>query len=652
MSFRGRLFVFFTIIVIVPMAAVAVVLFRITSDSETGKADARIAQGLQTALRIYETSVSQARPALRRVARDPQFVRAMTRGGRRRVNRRARALLGSERVNEIAFFDTDGRRVGGARRGPSVAFATAAPSTDGRGRLGTLAVSQTSAREYVDVAERLTGLQIRVVRGDRPLASSLDEFRALPAESGRLEINGTDYRARYQPIRTEPMPPVAVGVLDRVDTAAIRNSRLVIAGFLLAFLVLALLSSIVGVARGLQRQLAEFLKAAQRLGRGNFDQPVPIHGRDEFASLGAEFNKMSEELASHIAELERKRAELEDAIRRVGEAVAAGLDRQGIVDLTVRTAIEACAADAGRALPIDLRKMERAEIGVSEDAELAKALEAAERAAFEIHPGVGRELLAGLEYDTGTDGTPDYKPSILDVGEVHAMAAPMRARIAGGRDVDYVGVVSIARRRRAFTDEERELFTYLVGQAAVSIENVELHETIQQQAVTDELTGLVNVRRFQEQLDQEIERSERFRTPMSLVMIDIDNFKSVNDNYGHQQGDLVLVEVARTLRRLSRDVDVPARYGGEEMAVILPQTDLPGAELSAERMRAAIEGMTIHRLDGKGLLPITASFGVAEFPGQAAEKKGLIGAADAALYRAKRGGKNRVERAEAEPAAR
>jgi diguanylate cyclase (GGDEF)-like protein len=232
------------------------------------------------------------------------------------------------------------------------------------------------------------------------------------------------------------------------------------------------------------------------------------------------------------------------------------------------------------------------------------------------------------------------------------MALPMRARLAGGSDIDFVGVISIARRGREFTEQERDLFAYLAGQATLSIENVDLHETVQEQAITDELTGLFNVRQFHSRLENEIERAERFGTPLALVMLDIDRFKSVNDTYGHPQGDRVLVEVARVLRRLSRDVDLPARYGGEEMAVVLPQTDLAGAEQGAERMREAIEAMQIQRLDGGGLLRITASFGVASFPGHAAGKSGLIAAADGALYRAKRGGRNRVERAEAEAAAR
>ncbi len=207
-----------------------------------------------------------------------------------------------------------------------------------------------------------------------------------------------------------------------------------------------------------------------------------------------------------------------------------------------------------------------------------------------------------------------------------------------------MGVITIARRGRPFDDSEAELFAYLGGQAAVSIENADLHETVQRQAVTDELTGLNNLRQFDDLLAGEIERSRRFNQPVGLVMLDIDDFKAVNDTFGHQQGDIVLSKVARVLRELSRDIDEPARYGGEEMAVILPQTDLDGAELAAERMRQAIEALRIERIDGEAPLGVTASFGVASLPQCAKDKEALIAEADAALYRAKRGGKNAVRR--------
>ena len=358
---------------------------------------------------------------------------------------------------------------------------------------------------------------------------------------------------------------------------------------------------------------------------------------------------MSRELEAKIQEVESKRRELEETIRRVGDAFAAGLDRQGLLELAVRTAVEACDADAGRAAPIDARRMHAVHIGGSHD-RLMRAITAAEREAFAIREDNVAELLANLEPQTSDQPVEQHRPTAATIDGVHALAGPLRARVGAGSDIDYVGVISIVREGQDFNETERDLFAYLVGQAAVSIENANLHETVQHQAVTDELTGLFNVRHFQESLDNEIERSRRFNSAVGLAMLDIDDFKRVNDTYGHQQGDLVLLEVARCLRSLSRDIDEPARYGGEELAVILPQTDLSGAELLAERMRATIAALEIKRLDGKGVLRVTASFGVASLPQSAGGKESLIAAADAALYRAKRAGKNRVERAEPAPA--
>ena len=209
--------------------------------------------------------------------------------------------------------------------------------------------------------------------------------------------------------------------------------------------------------------------------------------------------------------------------------------------------------------------------------------------------------------------------------------------------------MSVSRSGADFTKGERDLFNYLAGQAAVSIENVDLHELVQMQAVTDELTGLFNHRRFQEVIEAEVERAERFDQPLGLLMLDIDDFKRINDTYGHQQGDIVLREVARVLREQARQVDEPARYGGEEMAVALPQTDLEGTFLLAERVRESIEALRVVRLDGGDPLMVTASFGVAAVPESAHGTERLIAAADAALYAAKRAGKNRTVRAEATP---
>ncbi|MBA2506952.1 MAG: diguanylate cyclase [Thermoleophilaceae bacterium] len=629
MSFRGRLSLFFTIIVVVPMVAVALVLFSLTADSETGKSDARIAQALQVAIALSAQERREARQPLARVARDPELGRALASGNAAAIERRFGQLRSEQPT--IAAIVLDRARGGDVRSGTrnAVAFATAAPTTTAGRRVGTLGVSVTSARRLAEQTRRQTRLDSRILIGDRVAASTLRERGTRRATDGDVDVDGVPYRGRFQAIRSSVGPTERVGVFEesRQLGESVSQSRFLIGGILLAFLLLSLVSSVF-VVRALQGQVDQFLQAARRLGQGDFSRPVPIQGSDEFALLGQEFNEMAKQLEAKIEEVEGKRRELEQSIRRVGEAFAAGLDRQGIVDLAMDTAMNACAAEAGRAVPIDKRSMKASYVGEDSD-RMRAAMERAEARALE-----------------GTD------PVVAsEANEVHALAVPLRAQLSQDEEQSNVGVLSIARSGEAFIAADRDLFAYLAGQAAVSIENADLHETVQEQAVTDTLTGLHNLRHFHETLDGEVERSRRFGTDTGLAMLDIDNFKRVNDTYGHQQGDLVLQEVAGVLRELSRDIDEPARYGGEEMVVVLPQTDLGGAELLAERMRAAIEDLVIDRLDGDGTLKVTASFGVASLPSTAAERDDLIAAADAALYKAKRSGKNRVERAEAAPAA-
>ncbi|NGZ86585.1 GGDEF domain-containing protein [Duganella aceris] len=165
---------------------------------------------------------------------------------------------------------------------------------------------------------------------------------------------------------------------------------------------------------------------------------------------------------------------------------------------------------------------------------------------------------------------------------------------------------------------------------------------LEELATTDELTGLHNRRSLLHRLKFETARAKRFRSPLSAVMIDLDHFKQINDDHGHAVGDQVLANVGRLLRESVRVIDIPGRYGGEELCVILPNTPLEGACKFAETLRAKLEAQLHYA--GPRLLPVTASFGVGSFDHmEIADAESLLRQADTALYRAKHAGRNRVE---------
>jgi len=210
---------------------------------------------------------------------------------------------------------------------------------------------------------------------------------------------------------------------------------------------------------------------------------------------------------------------------------------------------------------------------------------------------------------------------------------------------------------RRFTEKETALCVALGEQAAVAIHNAQLYSrlqeqktTIERQATTDALTGLWNHRCFWDRLRDEVARGRRYDHPLSLLMLDLDDFKTVNDRFGHMAGDQVLRAVGQVLREQVRQgVDIPARYGGEEFAVILPHTQSTldegtapdGAVTTAERIRRAIAGLR-PPTDKGGSAGVTVSIGVATLPAHAADAEGLVSRADQALYEAKRRSKDRV----------
>jgi len=197
-----------------------------------------------------------------------------------------------------------------------------------------------------------------------------------------------------------------------------------------------------------------------------------------------------------------------------------------------------------------------------------------------------------------------------------------------------------SRRARAFGDSVRSTLEVLASHVAVSLANARMLKTLEELATRDGLTGLYNKRALMDIASAKLKSAARFKKPLSLLVCDIDHFKKVNDTYGHDVGDQVIKGFGEVLRRVKRDTDAVARFGGEEFVVVCEETEERGAAQLAERIRTELEATTFH--SDLGPLKVTCSVGVAPFPGAGANWEALFKATDEALYASKRGGRNRV----------
>jgi diguanylate cyclase (GGDEF)-like protein len=410
-----------------------------------------------------------------------------------------------------------------------------------------------------------------------------------PSRTTTASISGAQYRVLVAGTLQE-QPAATLGVVSpqsAIDAANWSSERRLLFGLIGSLILVALVAYIEG--RAIVGTIRRLVEAARAIARGDLKQRVPAQGRDELALLGRTFNAMASQLQTRLDELEAERARLRDAIARFGDVLGATHDVDQLRRAVVETAVEATGAAGG--------------------------------------------LLLGESGEAVQSGRPDKGRDRIEV--------PLRA----GR-VSFGSLILFG---EAFDEDARMNATSLAAQAVIALDNARLHGIVERQARVDGLTGLANRRACEDQLAAELSRVQRFGGPLAVVIADLDDFKEVNDRLGHPAGDVVLREFARTLEEGIRDIDLASRWGGEEFVLLLPGTDIAGAFSVADRIRGALENRLVFTPEGEPI-PVTASFGVAGFP-EATSAQALLAAADAALYEAKRAGKNGVA-ASHEPATR
>ncbi|MEU4367824.1 sensor domain-containing diguanylate cyclase [Micromonospora chersina] len=671
MTLRGRLTAAFLTVVLGPVLLGAFFVGSTLSAVDRGRATERLglaAAGVRTSVDALCQQLRAAADAVALVADPAARPRA------------ADQVVGRGLAAAVQIVDTAGRTsyatIGGpagpwqdcaadAATGPVRALAARVRLRDPAGAdLGTVAAAQPVDPAFVARLAAVTGVEVTLLDDPGRITHTTEdrEVRAAVLAAAR-EADGdrvTDtadgrYVRRVGPSPGQPLPLV-------LSVPGERPPGLYAA--LVGAVVLAALLAVLAawrLARVTTRPLVELAGAVDRVAHGDLTARVPVRSRDEIGRLAAAFNRMTRETGSYVAALTSSRDQLRGHLTVLGDTLASTHDLQRILRVILHSAIAATGARAGAVLLLDGDGVLVGQCVEGLDGRWPTG-DPTDPATLRVPVGAG---VLGTVAATGEPLRGRWEPVDPPTGEPSCetyvavpFAAPRGAEPRGGPDRPghppadddaaeccALGVLALYDRPGADEFDDGDLVTLrtFAGHAAVAVENVRVHEEAQRLSLTDPLTGLWNYRYLRESIRREVERANRFGRMLSVLALDLDRFKDVNDTWGHAAGDAVLVEFARRVRGEIREVDLAFRQGGEEFVVLLPETDARGATIVAERLGSVVRDQPV-RVEGHTgepiAVPVTVSIGIAVYPDHAAGGQQVLDAADDALYAAKAAGRD------------
>jgi diguanylate cyclase (GGDEF)-like protein len=653
-SLQRRLTLFFILIVIVPLGAAGFVVENIVVDLVANRAESALGPAVNSVVARYNERVSVL-PDLTRasLSQNEDFAVAIEEDDRVKTDAfLEERLLNTNGLDFLVALDPGFEIAGAAGTAGQFLPGFSPPSFDeimatntvGPGFVRTEPIRVDSPEGKVGFIvggswlddTLLTGtaqeaLEIHLVTEGQIIASPHSLERVMPiegVEEGRseIEVDGNGLG------EVRALGDRDTFVMAWTPYAEIQGLERQILGALLGLLLLAVIATAIlafVLARLIARPLEELTEGARAIAGGRFDHRIPVRSKDEVGQLALSFNEMSDQLNTTITDLESSRDQLQRTVDRVGATLRSTHDMGQILDSILSTASDAVLADAGCLW-----------LFTGTRDELYPALSR----------GVDQDALDRLRVGEGVAGIAAERGITVKLpaeggGPKHSRNEPrfpvtLAVPLYSAQRV--TGVIALYREGGVpFDQKDLDTVVFLAEQGGVAIENVLLHEDAQRLSLTDGLTGVWNRRYLQMQFRQTLASANRFDRPFSVLMLDLDNFKDVNDTFGHQRGDAILIEFSQRAGAALREIDTFVRYGGEEFVCLLAETDISGARTTAEKIRQTIAGDPFTAV-GEDPVSVTVSIGVACYPLHGSGYQSLIEAADQALYRAKEDGRDRV----------